>query len=60
MGDLKIKEEIDFVEKNLSSYQEDITDNLYGATLKEKKSYIKKQVALIENKLDEIKLKLHN
>ncbi len=60
MGDLRIKEEIDFVEKNLSAYQEDITDNLYGATLKEKKSYIKKQVALIDNKLDEIKLKLHN
>ncbi|MBQ6979658.1 MAG: hypothetical protein IJQ07_03340 [Clostridia bacterium] len=59
VGDLTIKDELDFVENNLSSFKEEITDNLYGATLKEKKSYIKKQVALIDNKLDEIRLKLY-
>lgn len=60
MGDLKIKEEITFVEKNLSEYRENISDDLYIATLKEKSSYMKRQIALIDNKLDEIKLKLHN
>ena len=60
LGDLKIQDELDFIEKTLSEYQDKVTEDLCDVTIKEGRSYINKQTTLIDNKLDEIRLKLHN
>ena len=60
-GDLNIKDDLDFIKKHLEEFKEKITDDVYDVnqTIKQARSYIRKQVGHIDNKLDEIRLKLH-
>ena len=60
-GDLNIKEDLDFIKNHIEEYKEKVTDDLFddNQTIRQVSSYIRKQVGLIDNKLDEIRLKLH-
>ena len=60
-GDLDISEDLDFIKKHVDDYKEKVTDDGYydNQTIKQVRSYIRRQVGLIDNKLDEIRLKLH-
>lgn len=60
-GDLNIEEDLKFIKDQIEKYKEKITDDIYddNQTIKQARSYISKQKGLIDNKLDEIRLKLH-
>lgn len=60
-GDLNIKDDLAFIKKHIEEFKEKITDDVYdnNQTIKQARSYINKQVGLIDSKLDEIRLKLH-
>lgn len=59
-GDLLIDGELDFIKEHMESFKFEMTENISEyQTLKEKRSFAKKEMSLIDIKLDEIRLKLH-
>lgn len=58
--DLKICDELNFIKDHLDEYKFQMTENIQDfQTLKEKRVYAKKEIDLIDFKLDEIRLKLY-
>ena len=59
-GDLKIADDLKFIEEHLDTYKFELTENISNyETIKSKRSIVQKEIDLIDNKLDEIRLKLH-
>lgn len=58
--DLNINDDVEFIKRNFNKYRELIGSNIYNIKiLQSKEKELKKQLRLIENKCDELKVKLY-